>query len=788
VIHSTRRAPSRRTVLLAGALLAAGCSTARQDPGGEAAECVQCHGDASRVEASDLLKAAPPFGSHGEASASDLAVGAHQAHLGRANFRPAVQCEECHPVPASGAAHVDGVVAFAWSGGATLGGAAPAWSVAGGTGTCSGVYCHGATLPAGDRGTASTPAWNAPGQPHLDCGSCHGYPPGGHSAGSTDCHACHAQTVNADNLSIDLAGGHHLDGIKDFPTSCTACHGDAARPEASDLLKAAPPVGTHGETSTSDLAVGAHQAHLHDSGIRQAIACTECHRVPATAADHQQPVVVFGALASHGGAPAQWNRGTATCSGVYCHGATLAPGGLATQPVWTASGGVACTSCHGAPPSSHQAGATDCAGCHPQTVKPDGTIDVAGGRHIDGTVQFVDPATVACGSCHAVPPSSGAHAVHVRLASAADAVYGGEWTAETKDPTGALGGYTFGCGLCHPTDAARHGDGAVELDLSPGSSLAGGIKAQNGATASYDPVAKTCSNVYCHSSGQASPAFATSPAWNGAVTLDCGGCHGNPPTYASGAAGGGTANSHIFLDSVGREVGHFAGLPGAFGLGAVTARPNHYSRHGQAAAAPATFLRRAAVITCQTCHAETVDPANTGPSGTFYLDTTIRTQLPGGDDRRLTLAYWKDTQCVTCHTAGGTAPVGTGKVLPLRHVNGRRDVVFDGRGGADLPAGWAAYWANLGLGASAPTRPYFTTDALVGMLGGLPADAVLEGPVVSSRQTLSYQLTSAGYDPATKTCSSVACHLSGTGGTGQPVTWGDNTLATATPNCTRCHE
>ncbi len=34
-----------------------------------------------------------------------------------------------------------------------------------------------------------------------------------------------------------------------------------------------------------------------------------------------------------------------------------------------------------------------CNVCHPQTVRPDGSVDAAGGKHVDGTVE-VDPAAV----------------------------------------------------------------------------------------------------------------------------------------------------------------------------------------------------------------------------------------------------------------------------------------------------------------------------------------------------------------------------------------------------------
>jgi predicted CxxxxCH...CXXCH cytochrome family protein len=314
--------------------------------------------------------------------------------------------------------------------------------------------------------------------------------------------------------------------------------------------------------------------------------------------------------------------------------------------------------------------------------------------------------------------------------------YGDEWRTEDVDPTGAQGKYSFGCGACHPTDVAKHQNGVVDVDLSAASGrLPGGLKAMNGGAAAY--ASGSCSGVYCHSSGQATPAFVATPACTSGASLGCGGCHGNPPSYANGGPDG-DANSHIFLNWFGNEGGHFAGLPG----------PSfHKSRHGGPTSS--TTDQRAAPITCQACHAETVDPTNVTPGGLFYLDTSITTRLAGGDPARLNSAAWKDTQCLTCHDGGAASPPqGTGKVRPVRHVNGSRDVVFDGRA---APAG---YFATPGdptrpdLGGSAPTRPYFVTDARFLFPTTLPLDGSVgfdpAPPVGPGRATLSYQLSGAG--------------------------------------------
>jgi predicted CxxxxCH...CXXCH cytochrome family protein len=550
--------------------------------------------------------------------------------------------------------------------------------------------------------------------------------------------------------------------------ACQGCHGGASG-------NAAPPFGVNGDTATTALGVGAHQAHLGPGTFAAPVSCDECHVVPADDAAHLDGVatVTFSgrAVAGQPEVPAAtWNRGSATCSNVTCHAGTSPMGGSFTAPVWNAAGQahLDCGSCHGYPPPNHRtnAAAAGCNACHPQTVKPDGTIDLATGKHIDGSAEW-DEDLVRCNGCHDAPPDTGAHRAHVAILDLPSLAYGLEWRTAELDPTGATGGYTFGCGTCHPKNVDEHRNGVVDVELDPAVGDPGGLKALNAPGAAYAD--GRCSGVYCHSSGQASPAFQTTPGWASGEALGCGGCHGNPPSYPNGGPDG-AANSHIFLAYTGREAGHFAGLPGP---------TFHRSRHGNPTAFPTA--QQASPITCQTCHAATVDPANVMPGGVFYLDTGITTQLAGGSAARLTDAAWRDTQCLTCHDGGpASPPQGAGKVRTPRHVDGSRDVAFDQRSGADLPAGWFG-----GLGASAPTRPYFMTGATFFTGYTLPADAGWDPPTpppaAGQRNTLSYQLGSAGYEPATRTCSSVACHL------GNGVRWGQQDFETSPPSCTGCH-
>ncbi len=70
-----------------------------------------------------------------------------------------------------------------------------------------------------------------------------------------------------------------------------------------------------------------------------------------------------------------------------------------------------CGACHGLPPAGHlplEGGAAACATCHPATVRADGTIDVAGGKHVDGEVQAsLGAGGTACSTCHGATPTAG---------------------------------------------------------------------------------------------------------------------------------------------------------------------------------------------------------------------------------------------------------------------------------------------------------------------------------------------------------------------------------------------
>jgi predicted CxxxxCH...CXXCH cytochrome family protein len=230
-------------------------------------------------------------------------------------------------------------------------------------GACANVYCHGDVLHAGG-GLATQPHWSDA-TPAGGCTGCHGAPPPDHA--QSQCAICHP------------ASAKHIDGAVQVgrTTGCDGCHGTARSP--------APPVDLAGNTLTTAIGVGAHQAHLQvPSHMRGPVPCATCHQVPATidAAGHidsPPPAEVEAALG--------WDRTAQTCATAWCH--------VAAQPRWTENGGAFCGSCHGVPPAtpSHNPNMslTSCATCHPRSISPAGNFIFAPdgtSKHINGTVDF----------------------------------------------------------------------------------------------------------------------------------------------------------------------------------------------------------------------------------------------------------------------------------------------------------------------------------------------------------------------------------------------------------------
>jgi predicted CxxxxCH...CXXCH cytochrome family protein len=148
-----------------------------------------------------------------------------------------------------------------------------------------------------------------------------------------------------------------------------------------------------------------------------------------------------------------------------------------------------------------------CQSCHGQNLQ-------GGSSQVNCLACHQGMGAKACGSCHAYPPATGAHSIHV---------------------AGGLLAKKVVCSTCHPDHqgAEDHAYGANGL-------LRTGLAASGTRTAppTWDPASRTCKNVYCHGATRPDSAAVTIiPSWDATprpATQACNYCHGLPPNSAGG--------------------------------------------------------------------------------------------------------------------------------------------------------------------------------------------------------------------------------------------------------------
>jgi predicted CxxxxCH...CXXCH cytochrome family protein len=185
-------------------------------------------------------------------------------------------------------------------------------------------------------------------------------------------------------LGPSCATCHAAAGYANWSSNCTFCHG-SERVQVYDATQLA----------KAAPATGAHAQHVNAGIFSKALACQNCH--PAvTSLDHVNGTVevAFGAIGGAGGATGTYTAATGTCSNVYCHGGTLE--GAARPEVTWATGGASllCGDCHTISPTSggtnghtfHVTGkGAACLQCH----RGYGNIDLE--NHVSGTSEAVLP-------------------------------------------------------------------------------------------------------------------------------------------------------------------------------------------------------------------------------------------------------------------------------------------------------------------------------------------------------------------------------------------------------------
>jgi len=297
---------------------------------------------------------------------------------------------------------------------------------------------------------------------------------------------------------------------------CTSCHGDPSRP-GDYLRRAAPPIDVSGNKDPSYPGVGAHDIHLSASSTHAAIACDECHVVPATVnapghADDGPPGdVTFGSLARTGGLAPSFDPATQTCQKSYCHGASWA--------VWSLprTSSEACGTCHGLPPPAPHPQSDRCSECHGAVIDADRHF-IAPDRHVNGVVDYKGG---ECNACHGnehnpAPPVDtlgntdvtaigvGAHQAHL---------------------AGGQSSRALACNECHVVP--EHVEDPTHVDGLPAEVTFSGIAASGGRDPHWDEGSATCGGSYCHAPTPGDTR--SSPVWNAGAPAACTSCHGLPP-------------------------------------------------------------------------------------------------------------------------------------------------------------------------------------------------------------------------------------------------------------------
>lgn len=504
-----RRSPSPLGLLLVS-VFASGCLSVREQAyeEDETQRCAKCHGDPDR-EGDFLLKSAPPGDLARSTDASYPGVGAHMVHLLPSETHGAIECTECHEVPAAAntPGHADDELPaeIVFGSLAKAGDLSPHYNAL--ARSCSDTWCHG----------EQEVSWRSPLPSDETCGSCHSLPPALPHPQIEDCSLCHGDVIDEEGAFV--APELHVDGTVQVESLvCSSCHGSDASP--------APPPDLEGNTEPDAPGVGAHLAHLEAERSRP-LECEECHLLPPNDSllshvDGTRAELVFSGVAeTHGSAP-HWDPDEASCSATWCH----APGQTedASAPIWTTVGPLGCDGCHDTPPPAPHPPVEQCEFCHADVVSEGLRIETPA-LHVNGIVEVSIPED--CTSCHggvnAAPPRDiggntaatfagvGAHQIHV---------------------TGTELSRAVPCEECHVTVNNADDEGHFDTPL-PAELAFSGVATSYGATPVYEE--GRCGNSYCHGAhfqeNRPSGGALTAPSWTivDGSQAPCGSCHSLPP-------------------------------------------------------------------------------------------------------------------------------------------------------------------------------------------------------------------------------------------------------------------
>ncbi len=475
---------------------------------------------------------------------------------------------------------------------------------------CANVYCHSVGNLADTTGSGAVVAVGSPlvsfrtitwNTGTIDCTSCHGtngskshpnYTNGG--VGSTTANT-HVQHVENSKYSCDfchnttttdtavypalpttvIAGGQHLNRIETvsfksvggktgtyngavtFKTcSTTYCHGSGTPAWGGTALTCAQCHSDMGAGTGAHLYQGAHSQHTNSTAYL--FDCENCHdssqRVHAGGnADSTAPVqageVKFEASGTAGTwLTSQYNGGGSTFkyTRINQEPYTLS----ATTPTFTKGLSAGATSPDPTGSFAWTKGTCTNVWCHSTGLR----LGIAG--IVYRTTPAWDGTITTCNVCHRANGDTYATMTNV---ATTDRMSQGHAQHIASDKY--VLNTNFTCNTCHFSTASNmttissytyHVNGAKNVSLN----------SYAGTAPTWDGVAYTCGNTYCHSNGTGGTsnvgdtrgvATNTSLAWTGTTT--CTSCHGNPPSYTNGTP---KANSHTAHSSYTCDKCHYA--------------------------------------------------------------------------------------------------------------------------------------------------------------------------------------------------------------------------------------
>jgi predicted CxxxxCH...CXXCH cytochrome family protein len=729
--------------------------------GGAALACTDCHLSASAdlnswnindKVAGNINSAEWTSNGHGSAA---VAFGAGNT------------CLYCHDD--SGSTHNQATNPFRLRGAAAVGGATAAFNAGVNLGNAACLNCHGTASNGVKPGAlaikngakkvnanhygAKHGATNNGGQRCWDCHDPHGDTNARMVGANVLAAAADVYGLGGTRVAVSFtyatpgtpAWADYVKTVSPFNGVCNACHGVSGSTPAAHFTATSSDAGHNAGTACMN-------CHAHEQGTTDAFkpngACNACHGSPPTTGEHTFHVGTAGGTnVAYGDTTPKATAAAYAFSCGKCH-STVAANHMNSAAAGTSGApkitDVAFDWASGATPYTVGTATTDLGPSGTYFRTSNGTCATychSNGAPVGGTATYAAPtwaaATLTCTSCHGngvtnTATMSAKHARHVSTTT----------------------GYSYTCNKCHQATTAN---GTTIADRSLHVNNVNDLKfdAPSAAGAYAQGPSYTCSSVYCHSDGQplgaGAPTFVTGLNWSTgtAMNAECTSCHGGDSTATGTKI---ASNKHA------QHVNQTAVLGTNYG--------------------------------CVDCHNTTVSgnrallsPPTTHVNGTKQVGFPVRgTQ---------TSAAYASPTCASnyCHSNGrdpavtdaaryATVAWNQAGVLGCNGCHGRGNATGapDYADGATLADG-NTHAKHTNNGADATTCEHchtgFVTPAGTAIAGASHTNGTRNVAILAAYDTNGATIN---YATATKTCSSVSCH-----GTGTPV-WGGAALA-----CSSCH-